>query len=249
MGRSQEDWQGRIGMKTVISVALLACAFSLNGQITATVKSVPEGSQISIRNDAAVSLAAFAISVKLADGASDAPLVIYVDSAIETAQPVLPNEERVVAERRMLLRAGSEPSAIFEPPIVTAGIFGDGATTGDEALLRRLKLGRCNRLQAVEAALEMLSNAGRHNVPRRQLIDQFRNMADSVDHWYLPQEQRVGRGLYQSMIEKLMNLPEGPHWIAVPADCLCRGRECDVESAARRTPRFAAQPGGCGPHW
>jgi hypothetical protein len=35
-------------------------------------------------------------------------------------------------------------------------------------------------------------------------------MADSVNHWYLPQEQRVGRSLYQSMIEKLMSLPEGP---------------------------------------
>jgi hypothetical protein len=197
-------------MKTVISVTLLAFAFSLNGQITVTVKPVPDGSQIRIRNDAAASLAAYAISVKLANDASDAPLVIYVDSAIETVRPVLPNEERVVAERRMLLREGSNPSAIFEPPIVTAGIFADGATTGDTALLRRLILGRCNMLQAVELALEMLSNAGRHNVPRHQLIDQFRNMADSVDHWYLPQEQRVGRGLYQAMIEKVMNLPEGP---------------------------------------
>jgi hypothetical protein len=199
-------------MKTVISVAsVLACAFSLGAQITATVKPVPDGSQIRIRNDAAVSLVAFAVSVKLADGASDAPLVIYVDSAIVTAaRPVLPNEERTVEERRMLLRTESNPTAIFEPPIITAGIFADGATTGDTALLRRLILGRCNMLQAVEAALQMLSDAGKHNVPRRQLIEQFRNMADSVNHWYLPQEQRVGRSLYQSMIEKLMSLPEGP---------------------------------------
>ena len=201
----------RIGMKTVISVAsVLACAFSLDAQITATVKPVANGSEIRIRNDAAVSLAAYAISVKLADGASDAPLMIYVDSAIEpAARPVLPNEERVV-QRRIQLRAGTEPMDLFEPPIVSAGIFADGATTGDAALLRRLILGRCNMLQAVEAALEMLSDAGKHNVPRRQLIEQFRNMADSVNHWYLPQEQRVGRSLYQSMIEKLMNLPEGP---------------------------------------
>jgi hypothetical protein len=180
------------------------------------VKPVPDGSQIRIRNDAAVSLVAYAVSVKLADGwngahgASDAPLMIYVDSAIDTARPVLPNEERVVEEMRMPLRAGSKPSAVFEPPIVTAGIFADGATTGDTALLRRLILRRCNMLQAVEAALEMLSDAGRRNVPRSQMTEQFRNMADSVNHWYLPPEQRVGRSLYQSMIEKLMNLPEGP---------------------------------------
>jgi hypothetical protein len=42
------------------------------------------------------------------------------------------------------------------------------------------------------------------------MIEQFRNMADSVNHWYLPQEQQVGRDLYQSIIGKLMNLPEGP---------------------------------------
>jgi hypothetical protein len=199
-------------MKIVISVAsILACAFSSNAQITATVKPVPDGSQIRIRNDAAVALAAFAVSAKLADDASDAPLIMYVDSAIDAAaRPLLPNEERVVQERRILLRAGSMPSAIFEPPIVTAGIFADGATTGDTALLRRWILGRCNMLQAVEATLEMLSDAGAHNVPRGQLVEQFRKMADSVNHWYLPQEQQVGRSLYQSIVGKLMNLPEGP---------------------------------------
>src|ERR1700722_13513615 len=98
-------------MKIVISVAsILACAFSSNAQITATVKPVPDGSQIRIRNDAAVALAAFAVSAKLADDASDAPLIMYVDSAIDAAaRPLLPNEERVVQERRILLRAGSMP--------------------------------------------------------------------------------------------------------------------------------------------
>jgi len=181
----------------------------LNAQIAATVIPVPGGSEIGIRNDAAVGLVAFAISVKLADGVSDAPLMIYFDSAIDTpARPVLPNEERML--QRRIWRAETKLPVVPEQPIVTAGIFADGAATGDTALLRRLILRRCNMLQAVEAALGMLSDAGKHNVPRRQLIEQFRNMADSVNHWYLPPEQQVGRSLYQSIIGKLMNLPEGP---------------------------------------
>jgi hypothetical protein len=178
--------------------------------MTATVHPVPGGSQIGIRNDAAVGLAAIAVNVKLVDRASDGPLMLFVDSAVEAVRLMLPNEERVVEEWRMAQREGSKPAAIFEEPIVTAGIFADGATTGDPALLRRLILRRCNMLQAVEAALKMLSDPGGHNVPRSQMIEQFRNMADSVNHWYLPPEQRVGRSLYQSIVEKLMNLPEGP---------------------------------------
>jgi hypothetical protein len=64
-------------------------------------------------------------------------------------------------------------------------------------------------LQAVEIALEILSDAGRHNVPRSQLIRQFKTLADSVSRWYLPPEQQIGRGLYHSMIGKLSSLPEG----------------------------------------
>jgi hypothetical protein len=136
--------------------------------------------------------------------------VVYVDTAIDqTAMPLAPNQEYAVPVPSRF-RPGQPREDLFEPPIVTAGIFADGATTGDPALLSRLILRRCNMLQAVEAALEMLSDAGRHNVPRSQLIEQFRNMADSLNHWYLPQEQRVGRSLYQSIIEKLMNLPEAP---------------------------------------
>ena len=63
-------------------------------------------------------------------------------------------------------------------------------------------------LLAVETTLETLSDAGRRNIPRDQLITQFKKMADSLRRWYLPTEQQVGLGVYQSMIGKLMNLPD-----------------------------------------
>jgi len=48
-------------------------------------------------------------------------------------------------------------------------------------------------LQAVEMALATLTDAGAHNLPRSQLVSQFRRLADSVNHWYLPPEQQVAR--------------------------------------------------------
>jgi hypothetical protein len=146
-----------------------------------------------------------------ANAASDAPLIVYIDSAIDAAaRPVLPNPERMVQPERIRLRVGSKPVAIFEQPIITGGIFADGTTTGDPVLLTRLMLRRSNMLLAVETALETFSDAGRHNIPRDLLIEQFKKMANSASRWYLSPEQQVGRGLYQAIIGKLMNLPEAP---------------------------------------
>ena len=57
-------------------------------------------------------------------------------------------------------------------------------------------------LLAVETAMETLSEAGNRNVPRDQMIEQFRKMADSVWRWYVPPEKQVGRELYRSIIDK-----------------------------------------------
>ena len=198
-------------MKTVISVAsVLACAFSLDAQITATLSRLPNP-EIRIRNNSAVSLVAFAISMDLVSrsAANNTPFMVYVDTAIDTtATPLLSNQERTV-QVPIRFRPGQPIEVLVDQPIVTAGIFADGATTGDAALLTRLILRRCNMLLAVETTLEKLLDAGRRNVPRDQLIEQFKKMADSLNRWYLPPEQHVGRSLYQSIVGKLINLPEG----------------------------------------
>jgi hypothetical protein len=199
-------------MKTVISVAsALTCAFALNAQITATLNRITNGApEIRIRNNGTVSLAAFAIRISpvVRSDADNAPLMVYVDMAVDPmSTPLQPNHEYTVPVP--IRRRPERPiEDLFEPPIVTAGILADGTTTGDPALLTRLINRRSNMLAAVEMALEMLSDAGRRNVPRDELIGQFKKMAGSVSHWYLPPEQQVGRGLYQSIVGKLVDLPE-----------------------------------------
>ncbi|SPF48376.1 exported hypothetical protein [Candidatus Sulfopaludibacter sp. SbA4] len=208
-------------MKTAISWAsALACAFSLNAQITAVLTRFPARSpEIEIRNNSTVSLTAFAITMApVAKGSpNSSPLLVYVDTAVDTdrlvshglntAMPLLPNQVYSVPVPTRF-RGSAREEDLYEPPIVTAGVFADGTTTGDPALLARLIVRRSNMVQAVELARDMLSDAGSHNVPRGQLIGEFQRMADSVNHWYLPPEQKVGRTLYQSIVEKLMNLPE-----------------------------------------
>jgi len=142
--------------------------------------------------------------------------MVYMDTAVDTmATPLLPNQERTVPVP-IRFRPEGPVEDLFEQPIVTAGIFADGTTTGDAALLTRLLSRRSNMLAAVETAMDMLSDAGRHNVPRDHLIEQFKKMARSVSHWYLPPEQQAGRDLYQSIIGKLMNLPDEPVGSAFP---------------------------------
>jgi hypothetical protein len=186
----------------------------LDAQITARINRLPGGTEeIRIRNNSAISLVAFVVTVKqvsVSHAAGAEHGVAYFDAIEPDAigpptGPLLPSEERVAMDRIY----GSPGRHFFEEPIVTAGIFADGTTTGDAALLSRLMLRRSNMLLAVETALETLSDAGRHNIPRDQLIKQFKRMADSVRRWYLPPEQQVGLLIYQPIIGKLMNLPEG----------------------------------------
>ena len=96
---------------------------------------------------------------------------------------------------------------LYEPPVTIAAVFADGSTSGDAALLARLMARRANMLQVLELAREILSDAGSHNIPPRQLVQRFRSLEESLNHWYLPPEQQVGRVLYGSIIQELVNLP------------------------------------------
>src|SRR5260221_13369127 len=107
---------GRIGMKTVISVAsAFACVFSLDAQITASLNRLPGGmDELRIRNNSSTSLVVFAVAAKrapsgpaslgellrnsgrTADAAVRNPFVVYYDPLIEPAAKVLlASEERV----------------------------------------------------------------------------------------------------------------------------------------------------------
>jgi hypothetical protein len=201
-------------MKTVVSaVSLLACAFSLNAQISGTLRHRPDGlDEVSIRNNSTASVVAYVTSVKRVPqrrNSGNAPWVMYSDPLIETAaKPLLAGEERSVMKMGMNPSINTPGERFFQDPVVTAGILDDGTVIGDSALLAGLVLRRSNMLLAVETTLETLSDAGRRNIPRTQLIDQFKKMADSLRRWYLPPEQQVGLSIYQSMIGKLMKLPD-----------------------------------------
>jgi hypothetical protein len=203
-------------MNTAISiVSILMCVLSLDAQIAATLKHLPNGEEVSIRNNSAKSLVAFVVTVSHAPrivDSNDPPIVVYSDSLIDPESKPLPaGEERVVliGDQVMFVR-GAPHRLVLEEPIAAAGILADGTTTGETALLVRLMLRRSNMLLAVETTLETISDAGRRNVPRDLLIEQFKKMANSARRWYLPAEQQIAAELYQFMAGKLLNLPEEP---------------------------------------
>ena len=208
-------------MKSVFLPAMvLVCACALQGQIVGRVRRMANGpEQITIQNNGSKALIAFALSIKrLApdfhperDSPSE-PLVIFLDPLIDTTRaPLKAGEERPVGALgalRVPLGSFLNGTHFLEESILTAGIFEDGTTTGDPILLGRLIVRRSNMLQAVETAVAALSDAGSHNIPRRQVVEEFQTLADSLNHWYLPWEQQVGHDLYESIVGKLLNLPE-----------------------------------------
>jgi hypothetical protein len=221
-------------MKAVISVmSILACVFSLDAQIVTTLNHLPDGSdEVRILNNSATSLVAFAVAGKrVTPGPATPgellrntdptvepeahPFVMYADPFIEPAtKPLQAGEDRVVSRtfEKQRIFAGLRVWRL-EEPIVMAGIFADGSTTGDAALLTRLMLRRSSMLLAVETALEALSEAGRQSLNRYELLAQFRKMTDSLHRWYLSPEQQIGLRVYQPIVGKLINMPgrqDGP---------------------------------------
>jgi len=198
-------------MRRIIRLAVvLACAMPASSQVTTTLRTHPNRS-VEIRNASAVNLLAFAIRLEPVgpDALSRAPFVFYLDAVVddERIEPLAPGQTYGVPVPVLSPLRSRTPVDLYSAPVVTAAIFADGSTFGDADLLAGLMRRRASMLQAVELTREILSDAGKHNVARAQLVGQFRMLADSLDHWYLPREQIVGRGLYQSMAERLMNLP------------------------------------------
>lgn len=188
------------------------CAGSANAQITAVLSQAGNRPpEVEVRNDAAAALTAFATRMEpaaYADAANRAPFAAFADAAVDPAMLPLETNQKYAVPVPSRYRQGQSPEALYVAPIATAAVFADGSTSGDAGLLARLVLRRCNMLQAVELARDMLSAAGRHNVPRAQLTAEFQRMADSLNHWYLPPEQQVGRSVYQSLVGKLLSLPD-----------------------------------------
>jgi hypothetical protein len=200
------------------------------------------------------------------------PFVAGFDTAIAPSpEPLPPNQERTLLRASLgqfylpgggilpcnsILAARDVASALRdeqkgrrgEGPIcelgepVTVAIFADGTTTGDTALLARMLLKRSNMLLAVETALEALSDAGRRNVPKDQLITQFKKMADSLRHWYLPIEQQIGLDLYQSIVGKLMALPEPKNDEPFPPSEFVERETAVLRFAAPYAAGIATQP-------
>jgi hypothetical protein len=212
---------------SIVSTVLLMFGISANAEIGARLQHRPaEGfDDVLLRNDSAFDLVAFVISANRTsiDGLpATAKYLNFSDPLIDsTAKAVPPGEERVVltAGFRLLplnhlgrrvgpARPNPTASRSIEEPIAVAGILANGATVGDPALLTRLLARRSSMLQAVDVALETLLDAGRRNVARNHLIEQFQKLANAVHRSYLPPEQRAGHTIYQSMVGKLMNLPE-----------------------------------------
>lgn len=208
--------------RIILAVLLFGCGS--NAQISAVLKRLPAGSpEVVVRNTSNVNLTAFAVSMATVaqESADRAPFIFFTDAAVATdrvglAYPLpLPSTQEYPVPVPARHQAGHVVD-VFEPPIVTAAVFEDGSTAGDPTLLSRLISRRGNMLQAVELAREILSDAGRHNVPRNLLVERFKTLAESVNHWYLPPEQQVGRALYQSIAGKLMNLPASAPGSAFP---------------------------------
>jgi hypothetical protein len=142
-------------MRTVISaLALLACASFLEAQIVASLNRSAAGTpEVRIRNDAAVSLAAFAVAMNPSAESDDrTPFLAFFDTVLDDTTPLDPKRERAVP---VLFRSrpGKQIEALFDLPIITAGIFSDGTTTGDAVLLTRLIERRSNMLLAVHSRL------------------------------------------------------------------------------------------------
>ena len=212
----------------------------LAAQITTTLnRPAGRAPEIEIRNDSSALLTAFALRMAPNAGEDREPFLVFRDAAVDGTDP-LAQGQKFTVPLPVRFRPGGPREDLYEVPVSGAAVFAGGETTGDAALLSRLLLRRSTMLQSVDLTIDILSDAGSRNVPRRQLIDQFQKLADSVNHWYLPAEQQVGRSLYQSIVSKLMSLPEPKLGAPFPPNTFAR--EEMLQLNRQRTTLLESQP-------
>lgn len=222
-------------MKTLL--LLFAASFSLSAQITVTeARSSPEGaSLLRVENTGTVPLAALVVSYRLVG--RETPQFEYFDELTDATPP---KQKVEIMPVYVTPRSGKAVLPRLSDAAVTAAIFADGTTTGDADLIRRIVLRRCLLLQAVETSLDMIAEAGRHNVSRSRMIADFKRMSESVRRWYLPQELQVGARVYQPIVGKLINLQEGPLGTAFPPAAFVEQETARLNR--QRTVLMASQP-------
>jgi len=186
-----------------LTLALLTVA-AAHAQLTATLRT-PAGRspEVELRNDSQQAVIAIALRMPAAE-ADAPPFLFFRDAAVDAAPLPLAQSQTYAVD----IPIDRRRRPLYTAPIDTAALFADSSSTGDPALVASLMLRRRNMLQAVELARDLLAAASKRNVPRAQLTKQFQQLADSLDHWYLPAEQQVGRMVYQSIVGKLLNLPD-----------------------------------------
>jgi hypothetical protein len=219
-------------MKGAIAlVYVLACAATpASAQITIATRGLDDAAtEIKLKNASSQAVLAFALMARPIPTQDGPTFLSYQDPAIDdAATQIPPGEERTLPPVAIscapdVKRSHTEVTKDIErartdkeyrrqllcrldKPVVAA-VFTDGSSTGDPVLLHGLKLRRGNMLLAIDTSTETLSRAGRRNVPREDLITEFKNLADGLNRWYLPEEQRIGVRIYQSIVAKLMKLP------------------------------------------
>lgn len=204
-------------MKLVVAVMVTACASCLESQIIAEPAESATGvAEVRVRNGGTAGVVAFAVAMNPLESSADvSPFVAFFDSVFDKAGPLEPEANRTIPVL-LRLRPGIRIAEVFELPIITAAILADGSTAGDAVLLSRLMLRRCNRLLAIETAIDTLSDVGRRNIARDELVEHFRRLEDSMSKWYIPPEQQIGRELYRSIGDRLKQLPDPPGGVPFP---------------------------------
>jgi hypothetical protein len=192
--------------------SLLSCVFSLEGQVTARVSQLPNGSnRITIRNDGAIPLVAYAVAANVR-GRGHLPVIVYSDL---TVAPLLQDHEISetlsiwCGDSGQLLVTNARDLCELDSPRI-GGVLGNGLTIGDPLLVTRMLYRRHSTLLALDTTLNTLSEATRLDISIDHVIREFTRMADSLRYRYLFPEQESAREIYQDIAGKLINLAKIP---------------------------------------